>query len=534
MRAPSARAYGAFAQHDHGLFRRVQNGAERVAARRDVGQQRRVVAEMIVAVGQIGRLADQPDREAAHRMPFPKARVDQRRFPARIGAHDQAGIGFLDSGDGRVEQIARAGAGRELRALLAAVDMGRAEGREQVLEHRHRLAVGEIPGDGGDAVRSGLAHPFRDRGERFRPACRRQLAVLPYIGRVEPLAAQPVAGEPRLVGEPLLVDVLVQERNHPLHLAVPGIDPDVAAHRVHHVDGFGLGEFPGPRVEGVGLGGQRADRAQIDDVARQLRGERLLEIGADLHMLAAPGGAELLDAGDLGHESDAARAVDAARHVGLDQRAEILVGHRALVLGEARPVETVGHRLVLQVALAALVADRAIERVVDEQELHHPLARFLDHRRVGADDHAVADRHRTGRDGLGRALHLDQAHAAIAGDRQALVIAEARNLHAGLLAGLENGDPVLHLDLAVDRQCCHCAYATFESSSLRWFTFFPTACRTLKDPCRRPHPSRMWVAFGAGLCPACSRTLRRFCTGAHVWADVRQPSSSPEKTFTYR
>jgi hypothetical protein len=37
----------------------------------------------------------------------------------------------------------------------------------------------------------------------------------------------------------------------------------------------------------------------------------------------------------------------------------------------------VGERLVLQVALAALVADRAIERVVDEQELHHPSRAFF-------------------------------------------------------------------------------------------------------------------------------------------------------------
>ena len=42
------------------------------------------------------------------------------------------------------------------------------------------------------------------------------------------------------------------------------------ADRVHHVDRFGLGQLPGPRLEGVGLGGQRADRAEVDDVALQL------------------------------------------------------------------------------------------------------------------------------------------------------------------------------------------------------------------------------------------------------------------------
>ena len=55
-------------------------------------------------------------------------------------------------------------------------------------------------------------------------------------------------------------------------------------------------------------------------------------------------------------------------------------------------VDAIGHRLVLQVALAALVADRAIERMVDEQELHHPFARLLHHRRVGEDLRRLAIR----------------------------------------------------------------------------------------------------------------------------------------------
>ena len=67
---------------------------------------------------------------------------------------------------------------------------------------------------------------------------------------------------------------------------------------------------------------------------------------------------------------------------------ELLVGHRALVLVIAAAVEAVAHRLVLQVALAALVADRAVERMVDQQELHHALARLLHHRRGGEDLHA--------------------------------------------------------------------------------------------------------------------------------------------------
>src|SRR3546814_8922904 len=93
--------------------------------------------------------------------------------------------------------------------------------------------------------------------------------------------------------------------------------------------------------------------------------------------------------------------------------------------GVAAPI---GDRLVLQIALAALVADRAIERMVDEEELHHPFARPLYLFRRGGDHLIIRGRQRARRLRLRRPRrNLDQAHAAIAGDRQPLVIAETRN-----------------------------------------------------------------------------------------------------------
>ena len=209
-----------------------------------------------------------------------------------------------------------------------------------------------------------------------------------------------------------------------------------------------LRQLPGPRLEAVGLGDERADRAEIDDVAGKLAGQRLFEIGGDLHILAAADRADILDAGDLLHEAHAAGAVDAAGHEGLDHRAHIFLGDRALVLVVAVVAAAIGHRLVLQVAFAALVADRAIERVVDQQELHHPLARLADAGRVGEDLLALGGRQRAARLRLGRPrLHLDQAHPAIAGDGEPLMIAEARNLLARQLAGLEHRRALRHLDL---------------------------------------------------------------------------------------
>jgi hypothetical protein len=199
---------------------------------------------------------------------------------------------------------------------------------------------------------------------------------------------------------------------------------------------------------------QRADRTQVDDVGAHFRQHAFFEVGRDFHILAAADRAQLLDAGDFGHEADAAGALDAARHRRLDQGTEILVFDGTLVLGKAGPAHAEGHGLVLQVAFTALVADRAIKRVIEEQKLHHPFARLFDHRRARADDlgrtilvrHQVVDAHGARGDRLGHALHFDQAHAAVTGDRQALVVAEARHVNAGLLAGLDQCDPVLDLD----------------------------------------------------------------------------------------
>jgi len=110
----------------------------------------------------------------------------------------------------------------------------------------------------------------------------------------------------------------------------------------------------------------------------------------------------------------------------------------------------------LQIALAALVANRAIQRVVDQQKLHHALTGLLDHGRVRLDHRRlpfragaqVAHLHRAGCGRLWRAAHnLDQTHAAIARDGQALVITKARHLDARLFASLDQGHGRVDLDL---------------------------------------------------------------------------------------
>ncbi len=117
--------------------------------------------------------------------------------------------------------------------------------------------------------------------------------------------------------------------------------------------------------------------------------------------------------------------------------------------------------VVLEAAFAGLIADRAVQRVVDEQELHDRPLRLVGVRRGGADDHAVLH-HLGGAGGLelAHAFDLDHAHAALADDRQARVIAVVGDLNSDLESGFDQVGAGGHLDRAsVDGQGRHQAAA---------------------------------------------------------------------------
>ncbi len=200
------------------------------------------------------------------------------------------------------------------------------------------------------------------------------------------MRAQTVDHVTRLVGNPLLVHVFIGARQDPHHLAAARIDADRRAHRVHDVDRLGFVQLPRTRRKRVGLGGQRTNGAKIDHIALQLGRHRVFEIGGDLHIFAAADRTELRNTGNFGREPDATRAMDTARHDRLDQRTYVFVFDRALVLLIAGRIDAVGHGLILQVAFPALIANRTIERMIDQQELHHPFTRLFHHRRFGVED----------------------------------------------------------------------------------------------------------------------------------------------------
>ena len=248
-----------------------------------------------------------------------------------------------------------------------------------------------------------------------------------------------LVGEAAAVAQPAVVDLGVVAPEHAQDAVVADGEADVAlagAQRAHRARAL---DVPRARAEAVGLRGQRAHRAQLDDVAAEGRDVGVAVEGRDEGVRAALLEDQLVVLGDLLAEAHAAVAEDAALAVDGDQGAEReRLLEVALGLDEARAPAAPAEGDVLQRALAALVAHRAVERVVDEQELDDRLLRLLDAVGLGVDDHAVLDRRRAAGLQLRDALDLDQAHAARA-DRGAELglVAEDRDLDVAVLGGVD-------------------------------------------------------------------------------------------------
>ena len=147
---------------------------------------------------------------------------------------------------------------------------------------------------------------------------------------------------------------------------------------------------------------------------------------------------------DVVHETDAARAQDAAVRDIDDVAAEVLDGIESLRLTITSFGPSFLIRVVLQLALARLIADWTIERMIDEQHLEHALPRFERLVGVHAHDLAFRDGRRARRRELRRLLDFDETHAAYAGDGKAGVIAVVRDEHARRLRRLEDRRPRRH------------------------------------------------------------------------------------------
>ena len=412
---------------DRGAFGRLEGIGHMLG---QLGEQAEVRAEEFRFVRQVRVRSDREHLRAALADSLLDAGVDERCLTTEVRANEQDHIGILDIRDAGVE--VDGGQARRVisEACLAAFKHRAAERLHQLARGKHRFAIDLIACDGGNRL-AGLISSSGDSLQRIGPLNGHELTILANERLVEAALHKAIDRVARLIARPFLVHVFVDARHGAQHLTATAVEADVGAHGIHHVDGGSVLQFPRPRHEGVGLGCQRTDGAEINNIARELTGDSALKIAGDLHILAATNRADFFNPRHFFGKADTARALDAARHHRLDERAHILLGHGALVLVIARATTSISHRLILQIALATLIANRAIERVVDEKKLHHPFTRLLHHRTVSLDDLTFGGGQRARRLRLGRTRRdFDQTHAAIARDGQPLMIAEARDFLA--------------------------------------------------------------------------------------------------------
>jgi hypothetical protein len=76
------------------------------------------------------------------------ARVQHRRFPARIGADQQQRVRCFDALECRVEEIGLTRSGRQLRAILPAIEVGNPEAAQQILQRFDLFRRGKVTSDG--------------------------------------------------------------------------------------------------------------------------------------------------------------------------------------------------------------------------------------------------------------------------------------------------------------------------------------------------------------------------------------------------
>ena len=120
--------------------------------------------------------------------------------------------------------------------------------------------------------------------------------------------------------------------------------------------------------------------------------------------------------------------------------------HHAFFFLVAGRSTAIPHRQVLQLTLTALITNGTIERVIDEQELHHRFLRLESFFTLRPDNHALRHRGGTSWKWFGGLVHIDQAHATVRGDAEFFVITKMRNVGARGLGGMHDHAAFTHFD----------------------------------------------------------------------------------------
>ncbi len=192
------------------------------------------------------------------------------------------------------------------------------------------------------------------------------------------------------------------------------------------------------------------------------------------------------------HKPDTATAHDTSLVIEADAGTNIdILRFLYLQIDKARGAFTEADGKLLQSTLARLVADRAVERVIDEQELHHTFAAFFHQLASGADAHIFTHRVGTSDHGTwhptdgfvshiialrllsgsraGGHAHLNKAHAAIAWRGKFRMITIVRHFYLNRTTGLDH--PGAARKLVPNAVDLHVDHAFFGSEVFGKFDF---------------------------------------------------------------
>ena len=214
----------------------------------------------------------------------------------------------------------------------------------------------------------------------------------------------------------------------PLGLAVP--DVDRAAARAARADRRRRLQVPDARLVQERPRQQRADRADVDDVVRVRVARRSAPSSAARTsdwsprcLMPSAFDFEISCVKRTQREHRMQRSLSSTMRS--DSSWNLVDVDLRLARDRRRAVVRVV--VVLQRALAGLVADAAVDRVVERDELHRLLAVRPHELGVGEHAQALGHRHVAGDLDPAAALDLHDADAAVAGDRQLRVPAEVRD-----------------------------------------------------------------------------------------------------------
>ncbi len=390
-----------------------------------------VIANISVFVSQIRLLANQTDH-CAIQPSLTDTSIQDRCFSSRVRTNQLDHLRVIDVFDSRCANVAATFANRQIRPVNATLDVA----VDHTFQGIHRFGRGQIACNRGNlfTFARGL-----NRGKSLSPSRWRQLPVNTYIRFVQTLATQSIPDETGFVGNPFLVHTIMVARNDPHDFTTFGIHTDVGAKRVHHINSLGFLQLPRAGRKSVRFRGQRPNRTKINDIALKVAIERAIQIGRNLCIFAAACLAHHGQTSDLGGETHATSAGNTACHRRGNERPEVQILNRPFSLAATRKINAICHGLILQVTLATLITNRAVEGMVQKHKLHNPFAGLLDHWRFCFNNRRLAFwprtqvtyLHRAGRGRLRRtANNLDQTHAAVACDGQAFVITETRDFNA--------------------------------------------------------------------------------------------------------